>query len=140
MENNPVKNIFILNTISFILLLITFIGLYTTANNINNEISFRNYLYEKGNRNIMIDINGTPIVNNIAPEQLSFPLWLQIIMGVFLFIILEIYRISFTHYINKYRNKKIIVESISGKDLTKDKKYLEKIKSQNQTSNETKQT
>lgn len=113
-KEKDIKRIWIINTISLILILISFVGLYRTANLINNEMSFINYLKEKGDiYRININENKSISINNLYPEKLSFPLWLQIIMGIELGIILEIYRITFIHYRNEKQNRKEIQKEIT---------------------------
>lgn len=97
-EPNLNKKILTVAFISFVLLLTSYGYLFKVASEINNEISFRNYLSEKGYRQITINANSTPIINNTDAVPLKFPLQLQIIMGILLGVIFELLYLCLSYY------------------------------------------
>ena len=101
-----IKNRFlIVYGLVIIVSLITFYALNTKANEINNEISFRNSLTEKGN--IYINVNGTPIINGKDAEKLYvFPFWIQILLGLNVILIMELSYITSRYYQELKNNQK----------------------------------
>lgn len=83
--------LFIANVIFFIILLILFKSVYATANLINGEIGFRNYLKQQQTKqylNITLNIS-TNTTATTQTEQLKFPTYPKVLIYIAVFFILN---------------------------------------------------
>lgn len=120
-ENEINKKILITGIILFILILFSFNQVYKTANLINNEISYKNYLAKQNNIKINPLTGNQEIINqtlqnnleNKPNDKIKFPIYIQLILAITFFTLLKLsgYLVDL-HYLNK-KQKRIDIKSLN---------------------------